>query len=257
MGDLACTPPHDILDQEIEPHQPHGASADPVNELMLKSREVLAQHPVNQKRIDAGKPPATQIWLWGQGTEPAIQPYDQRIGLAGGVITAVDLIRGIGKLAGLRVIEVEGATGLPDTNFEGKAQAALDVLQEDDFVCIHVEATDEMGHQGDLELKTQSARDFDQRLVRHVVEGLNERGEAFRILVLPDHPTPLSLRTHTREPVPFLLYDSRNPAQQGSEGYSEIAVRNRSSQLVWGYRLLDALAEKNSLQEIEVNQPAA
>ncbi len=248
--DARCTPPHDILERETAPHLPEGPAGPTIRDLMERSQAVLAGHPVNQKRIAAGKPPATQIWLWGQGTKPALTPYRERCGLEGGVISAVDLVRGIGRLAGLEVIVVPGATGLMDTNYEGKAAAALEVLQRKPFVCVHVEATDEMGHAGDAVRKTQAITDFDQRLLRPVVEGLRRGNEPFRLLVLPDHPTPIALRTHTNEPVPFFLYDSRDPARRGEGGYSEWAVRHRTAQRVTGHRLIDLLTEQATLDEI-------
>lgn len=249
-GDATTTPPHDILDQAVEPHLPQGGSQDQVRRWMERSRDVFATHPVNQKRIEEGKPPANQVWLWGQGTAPKLTTYAERIGLSGGVITAVDLIRGIGQCAGLDIIHVDGATGLPDTNYEGKAQAALDVLARDDFVCVHVEATDEMGHKGDLEMKTRSVEFFDQRMLRIVVDGMRSRNDDFRLLVLPDHPTPIALRTHTNEDVPFLLYDSRGAESRGDAGYSEVGVAQRSTRHVTGFRLLDVLAERNTLDDI-------
>ncbi|MGI6457238.1 MAG: cofactor-independent phosphoglycerate mutase [bacterium] len=243
-GQVSCTPPHDILDKEIEPYLPQGESRERILELMRRSGEIFADHAVNRQRIEQGKPPATQIWLWGQGTEPQLPPYSERCGLTGGVISAVDLIRGIGKLAGLEVIHVPGATGLMDTNYEGKADAALDVLSQQDFVCVHVEAPDEMGHAGDEARKTQSLTDFDHRMLRRLIEGLRSTSTDFRILLLPDHPTPISLRTHVNEPVPFLLYDSRTSTRRGDTGYSEWGVRERTRRTLWGYRLLDVLAER-------------
>ncbi|MDP8246212.1 MAG: cofactor-independent phosphoglycerate mutase [Candidatus Hinthialibacter antarcticus] len=248
-GEVKCTPPHDILDKDIALYLPQGGSQDFVRGLMEKSIAVFDGHPVNQARLAAGKPAATQIWLWGQGPAPSLQPYSERIGLRGGVITAVDLIRGIGFLAGLEIKYVEGATGLPDTNYEGKAEAALEVLQKDDFVIVHVESTDEMGHAGDLKMKTQSVHDFDQRMLRILIDGLRGRGEDFRVLLLPDHPTPISIRTHNDDPVPFLLYDSRSPEVKGEGGYSEWAVNQRSQKVLRGFRLLDALAEKINIED--------
>ncbi|MFB3786748.1 MAG: cofactor-independent phosphoglycerate mutase [bacterium] len=247
---VRCTPPHDILDQETAPHLPAGPAGPMILDLMERSRAVLAGHPVNQKRVEAGKPPATQIWLWGQGSKPALTPYRERCGLEGGVISAVDLVRGIGRLAGLEVIVVPGATGLMDTNYEGKAEAALEVLGRKPFVCVHVEATDEMGHAGDAARKTQAIADFDQRLLRPLVDGLRRRNDPFRLLVLPDHPTPIALRTHAKEPVPFFLHDSRDPARRGEGGYSEWTVRQRTRQLVTGHRLIDLLSEQATLEEI-------
>jgi len=238
---VECTPPHDILDRPVEPYEPKGAARDKVLGLMRRSQDILADHPVNVNRRRAGKPAATQIWLWGQGTAPKLASYRERCGLSGAVISAVDLIKGIGKLAGLEIVRVEGATGLPDTNYEGKADAALLALETKDFVCIHVESVDEMGHTGDEEMKRQTIRDFDQRLLKRLVEGLRRSGTDFRLLVLPDHPTPISLRTHTSDPVPFLLYDSRNPRKQGEGGFSETAVLQRTHRTVPGHQLLDLL----------------
>ncbi|MBN2328884.1 MAG: cofactor-independent phosphoglycerate mutase [Candidatus Omnitrophica bacterium] len=243
-NDVECTPPHDILDQEADKHLPQGLAALRVNNLMKRSRAVFADHPINRRRLAAGKPPATQIWLWGQGTKPQLTTYQQRFGLSGGVISAVDLIQGIGRLAGLEVIQVPGATGLMDTNYEGKAEAALRVLENHPLVLVHVESTDEMGHAGDAERKTQAIRDFDQRLLKILVDGLRGRGEEFRLLLLPDHPTPIALRTHVNEPVPFLLYDSRSAEKRSGEGYSEWGVRSRTQQTVVGHRLIELLLEK-------------
>jgi len=164
--DMECTPPHDILDQVVQPYLPQGGEAAQILDWMNRSRLILQDHPVNKKRVEQGKRPATQIWLWGQGTAPALPLYSERCGLSGSVISAVDLIKGIAILAGLEVVEVEGATGMPDTNYEGKGDAALAILATKDFVCIHVESTDEMGHQGDEPRKTQAFADFRQYLGR-------------------------------------------------------------------------------------------
>lgn len=248
-NDVQCTPPHDILDRAVEPYLPKGLAGAKVLDLMNRSKAVLAEHPVNQKRAAAGKPQATQIWLWGQGTKPSLTTYPERFGMGGGVISAVDLIQGIGRLAGLEVIQVPGATGLMDTNYEGKARAALDVLHRHPFVLVHVESTDEMGHAGDAVRKTQAIQDFDHRMLRILVEGLRERGEEFRLLLLPDHPTPIALRTHVNEPVPFLLYDSRSAKPAGSDGYSEWGVRNRTQAVVTGHRLIEILFQRMELAD--------
>lgn len=249
LGDAHCTPPHDFPDQPVEPNYPQGVSRQALLDLMERSKAIFADHPVNRRRVEANRPPATQIWLWGQGPAPRLSPYKERIGLTGGVITAVDLIRGIGTLASLKIMDVEGATGLPDTNYEGKAQAALELLRSYDFALVHVEAPDEMGHKGDEAMKVRSIADFDRRMVKPLVEGLRERGEEFRLLALPDHPTPISLRTHTSDPVPFLLYDSRKPERKGAGGYSEVAVRKRTESVMRGHRLLDLLTEKMNIGE--------
>ncbi|MBD3265898.1 cofactor-independent phosphoglycerate mutase [bacterium] len=243
-GEVECTPPHDITGQPVDSYLPKGIAADAINEYMEKSRKILAAHPVNQKRIEQGKNPATQVWLWGQGTAPQLIPFSMRCGLRGAVISAVDLIKGIALLAGLDVINVTGATGLPDTNYEGKGDAAIDALKKGDFVCIHVEATDEMGHQGDAERKKQAFSDFDRRMLNRVVKYLKDEGEPFRLLVTPDHPTPIALKTHSKEPVPFLIYDSRYTQKQGRGGYSELAVKHRSDLVILGHNLLDRLCEK-------------
>lgn len=242
--DCTCTPPHDIQEQLVLPSLPQGPAAVLVLDLMNRSKMILANHPVNLARRKTGKRPVTQIWLWGQGTSPKLPLYSERCGLRGAAISAVDLIKGIAMLAGLNVIEVKGATGLPDTNYEGKADAALTALEHGDFVCVHVEATDEMGHKGDEKMKTQAFTDFDQRLVRHIVEGLRAKNEPFRMLVMPDHPTPIRIRTHSKDPVPFLLYDSRYPEQTGSGGYNEWNVKQRSQSIILGYKMIDLLCEK-------------
>lgn len=249
-GEVECTPPHDILDQEIISFLPKGTSQAKIRSLMEQSIKVFADHPINQKRMAEGKPPATQIWLWGQGISPQLEPYQKRCGLTGAVISAVDLIKGIGTLAGLEIINVPGATGLPDTNYEGKADAAHAALQEKDLVMIHVESTDEMGHKGDEAMKRQCIADFDQRMLKRLFDALLADKTPFRMLVLPDHPTPISLRTHVNEPVPYILYESLDDQRRGEGGYSEISIQKRTDQIIPGYRLLDLLSEKMTLENL-------
>lgn len=208
-----CTPPHDVPLQPFRPllikaEVPEAQeTADLLNDLILKSQQILANHPINQKRIAEGKDPANSIWPWSPGYRPAMQTMQQMYGFKqGSVISAVDLIKGIGVYAGLKVIEVEGATGLYDTNYEGKAQAALDALRTDDFVYLHVEASDEAGHEGDVALKIQTIENLDNRILRVLFEELKRWDEPVAIAVLPDHPTPCAIRTHTNTPVPFLIY---------------------------------------------------
>ena len=213
---LNCTPPHDIPLKPWRENLPHATSegegsetASLLVDLILKSHELLKDHPLNIERQQRGMDPANSIWPWGGGYRPRMVPltttYPQI--KKGSVITAVDLIRGIGKYAGLRVLDVEGATGLWDTNYEGKAEAAIQALREgDDFVYVHVEASDEAGHDGNLELKLQTIENLDNRLVRPILEALPTIGEEVSMAVLPDHPTPISLRTHTAEPIPFCIY---------------------------------------------------
>lgn len=210
---LVCTPPHDVPLHPfrpllIRPEVPEAEeTARLLNDLILRSQELLKEHPVNQKRIAAGKDPANSIWPWSPGNRPAMQTMQQMYGIGNAsVISAVDLIRGIGVYAGLRVIEVEGATGLYDTNYEGKAQAALDALKTDDFVYLHVEASDEAGHEGDVELKIKTIENLDRRAIGIIYEAVKDWDEPVAIAVLPDHPTPCAIRTHTCHPVPFLIY---------------------------------------------------
>ena len=211
---LICTPPHDVPGKPWRPLLVKAATpeaqptADLLNDLILRSQPLLATHPLNLRRIAEGKDPANSIWPWAGGYRPHMVPLTTRFPQIrrGAVITAVDLIRGIGTLAGLRVINVEGATGLYDTNYEGKAQAAIDALATDDFVYLHVEASDEAGHDGDLRLKLQTIEDLDRRIVGPVYEAVKDWSEPVCIAVLPDHPTPVAHRTHTAEPIPFLIY---------------------------------------------------
>ena len=210
---LDCTPPHDVPLQPFRPLMIKAKvseaqeTAELLNELILKSQQILADHPINQKRMAEGKDPANSIWPWSPGYRPAMQTMQEMYGFKqGSVISAVDLIRGIGVYAGLKVIEVEGATGLYDTNYEGKAQAALEARKTDDFVYLHVEASDEAGHEGDVSLKIQTIENLDRRILQIIYEELNKWDEPVAIAVLPDHPTPCGIRTHTNTPVPFLIY---------------------------------------------------
>ena len=211
---LICTPPHDVPGQPWRPLMVKAATpeaqptADLINDLIMRSQQLLANHPLNIQRMAEGKDPANSIWPWAGGYRPHMIPLTERFPQIkrGAVITAVDLIRGIGTLAGLRVIDVEGATGLYDTNYEGKAQAAIDALRTDDFVYLHIEASDEAGHDGDLELKLQTIENLDRRVVGPIYEAVKDWDEPVCIAVLPDHPTPIAHRTHTNEPIPFLIY---------------------------------------------------
>ncbi|MBO6125288.1 MAG: cofactor-independent phosphoglycerate mutase [Bacteroidaceae bacterium] len=234
---LNCTPPHDIPLKPWRENLPHATSegegsetASLLVDLILKSQELLKDHPLNIERQQRGMDPANSIWPWGGGYRPRMVPltttYPQI--KKGSVITAVDLIRGIGKYAGLRVLDVEGATGLWDTNYEGKAEAAIQALREgDDFVYVHVEASDEAGHDGNLELKLQTIENLDNRLVRPILEALPTIGEEVSIAVLPDHPTPISLRTHTAEPIPFCIYYP-GIEPDGVQTFSETAAKQGS-----------------------------
>lgn len=211
---LDCTPPHDVPLQPFRPLMVKALvpeaqeTADLINDLIWKSQELLSEHPINQKRKAEGKDPANSIWPWSPGYRPQMEPLSATYPSIrkGSVISAVDLIKGIGYYVGLRNIDVEGATGLYNTNYEGKVAAALDALKEEDFVYLHIEASDEAGHEGDIPLKLQTIENLDRRVVGPVYEAVKEWDEPVAIAVLPDHPTPCELRTHTAEPVPFLIY---------------------------------------------------
>lgn len=227
-----CTPPHDVPLHPfrpllVKPEVPQAKeTADLLNDLILKSQEILKDHPVNKKRMAAGKDPANSIWPWSPGYRPAMQTMQEMYGFKkGAVISAVDLIRGIGVYAGLDVIHVEGATGLYDTNYEGKAEAALEALKTNDFVYLHVEASDEAGHEGDVQLKIKTIEYLDKRAIRIIYEALQQWDEPVAIAVLPDHPTPCAIRTHTNQPIPFLIW---KPGEQpdGVTCYDEFSVAN-------------------------------
>jgi len=200
---LRCTPPHDITDEPYEKYLPIGEGQKIIRELMEKSRAILTDHPVNKRRIVAGKNPGNMVWLWGQGRAPNMPTVAEKYGFTGSVISAVDLIRGIGYYAGLDIIEVPGATGYLDTNYLGKAEYALESLKEKDFVWVHVEAPDEASHAGDIEAKIEAIEQFDSKVVGTILRGMEKSGEEYLLLVLPDHLTPISVRTHVHGEVPF------------------------------------------------------
>jgi 2,3-bisphosphoglycerate-independent phosphoglycerate mutase len=215
---LQCTPPHDVVGTPFADVMIRSLSAEAndsaqlLNDLTLASQSLLESHPVNLKRKAAGKDPANSIWLWSPGYRPQMQTISQLYGIrSGAVISAVDLIKGIGIYAGLRPIAVEGATGLYNTNYEGKAQAAIDALRTDDFVYLHIEASDEAGHEGDVALKVKTIEYLDSRVVKPILEAVSQWDEPVTIAILPDHPTPCHLRTHTSAAVPFVIY---RPGQQ-------------------------------------------
>jgi len=231
---LDCTPPHDVPLRPFRPLliKPEVAEANDtaelLNNLILKSQEILPNHPVNLHRIAIGKDPANSIWPWSPGYRPAMETMQQMYGFKkGAVISAVDLIRGIGVYAGLEVLTVEGATGLYDTNYEGKAQAALEALKTNDFVYLHIEASDEAGHEGDVDLKIKTIENLDKRAVKIIYEALQTWDEPVAIAILPDHPTPCAIRTHTSEPIPFIIY---KPGQtpDSVQRYDEFAAMEGS-----------------------------
>lgn len=204
------TPPHDITGKVIGPHLSTAETARPLLEMMEKSFDLLKDHPVNKARVAAGRRPANCIWLWGEGKRPALQPFEALYGIKGGMVSAVDLLKGIANCAGMEVAEVPGATGYIDTDFEGKAKAALDLLTRNDLVYVHFEAPDECGHRNKPENKVKAIEMIDSRVLPILEEGL-EQYEDYKILLLPDHPTPIVTRTHASDPVPYLLYQKSAP----------------------------------------------
>lgn len=204
------TPPHDITGKVIGPHLSTAETARPLLEMMEKSFDLLKDHPVNKARVAAGRRPANCIWLWGEGKRPALQPFEALYGIKGGMVSAVDLLKGIANCAGMEVAEVPGATGYIDTDFEGKAKAALDLLTRNDLVYVHFEAPDECGHRNEPENKVKAIEMIDSRVLPILEEGL-EQYENYKILLLPDHPTPIVTRTHASDPVPYLLYQKSAP----------------------------------------------
>lgn len=219
--ELAMTPPHEISGKPVAEHLPRGERQEEARALMELSRHVFAGHPVNVARVSKGKRPATQIWLWGQGKAMALPSYPERFGLRGGVITAVDLVRGLAELCGLEVIRVPGATGWIDTNYGGKAQAAIDCLRRSDFVYVHVEAPDECGHKGMVEEKVRAIEQFDRQVVGPIWAALEAEGGPYRLIVCTDHRTPIAKRGHTSDPVPFAWVDG--PVGASGEGGGEAA----------------------------------
>lgn len=205
---ITCTPPHDIMGQEVAKYLPQGENAKPLRGLVWDSMEILDTHDINKRRLDQGLAPANMVWPWGQGRKLSLPSFSSRFGKTAAVITAVDLIRGVAKAAAMETIEVPGATGYYDTNYQGKAEAASRSLRLYDLVLVHVEATDEAGHNGHLEEKIRAMENIDAKILGPVTRALDEGKEDWALLLLPDHPTPVRLRTHVREPVPFLYYRS-------------------------------------------------
>ena len=235
-------PPHDHLGKVIGPYLPQEVA---LRRMMEESFDILNNHPLNLARAAQGKHKANSLWFWGAGTKPRVQNFYEKTGLKGAMISAVDLLKGIAVGAGMVVCQVPGATGSIDTNYEGKARAAIDALLRDgcDYVYIHVEAPDEMGHQGRTQDKVKSIEYLDSRLIARVKQAMEEANEDFRILVLPDHPTPIRIRTHTADPVPYLLYDSTRQLKK-RERFTEEAARNANNFEPNGYRLLEKLMER-------------
>jgi len=239
---MDTTPPHDITDQKIASYMPKGDGAELLCQLMEASKPVLADHPVNRKRAAEGKRKASSIWLWGQGRAPALPPLTKRFGIRGGVISAVDIIQGLGVYAGLERIFVPGITGFLDTNYTGKGEYGVNSLAKNDLVFIHVEATDEAGHMGDVEKKIQAIEDFDEKVVGTVLQRMAHRKD-WRVLLMPDHPTSIALKTHVAEPVPFVLYSAEAPRNNGNVGYNEKDAAKTGIVADQAFKLMESLIE--------------
>lgn len=231
--------PHDVLGQKIGDKLPENQD---LREMMKKSYDILVNHPINIERKKKGLNPANSCWFWGAGTRPSLSSFEEKTDKKGAMISAVDLLKGIAVGASMKVITVEGANGGLHTNYEGKAEAAVKVLTQEgyDFVYVHVEAPDEMGHQGSVEKKVKAIENLDERVICPIVQGLNDAGEEYRLLILPDHPTPISIRTHTADNVPYLLYDSRKEANQ-SWHYNEKEAAKTDNFVAEGHKLIDHL----------------
>ncbi len=235
---MTATPPHDISGKRIVEYLPSGEGADELIKLMNSSQMLLHTHPVNKSRKDRDELPATSIWLWGHGKSPVLQPYKEKFGLSGAVISAVDLMKGIGICAGLEVINVPGATGYIDTNYKGKADAALDALERLDFVYLHVEAPDEASHSGNLQHKIKAIEDFDNLVVGTVLAGA-DRFKDLRILCCPDHPTPVKKMTHTSDPVPFVIFRHGQNRSNGATSFDEVQAKATGLLFEKGYMLME------------------
>lgn len=240
-SDTRTTPPHDLTGQAVLDHFPRGPGSGILNDLMSQSVDWFAGHPVNEARLAAGKPPATNLWLWGLGRRPRLESFEARFGLRGAMITAVDLLRGLARLVGWEVIEVPGATGYTDTDYSAKGKSAIDALDRFDIVTIHVEATDEASHEGDLDAKIAALEAIDAHIVGPLLDHLAARGENWRMLVTPDHPTLLRTRTHTHGDVPFVAA-GKGIAPDVSRGFGESIAANSPLAFAEGWRLMEWFA---------------
>ncbi len=243
---VKLTPPHDISDKKITDHLPKGDGAEKLLEMMKKSVEILKNHPVNQKRIAEGKRPATSIWPWGEGTKPELEKFSEKFGMKAGVISAVDLIKGIAILADMESIDVDGANGNFDTNYKGKADAAFDILTKDDadFVYLHLEGPDECGHRGEAENKKYAVEMIDEKVIGYLREKLEKAGIDYKMMVLPDHPTPIKLKTHVSDPVPYIIFDYSNQTEDKKMKYCEKTADKTGIYIDKGYELMSRFLEK-------------
>ena len=245
-AEYKCVPPHDILDKRAGEYLPKGKGADHLISMMKESYEILKDHPVNKARIARGLNPANSLWIWGQGTRPQLPDFNEKYGVDGAVISAVDLIKGIALFAGLEVLKVDGIDGTKHTNFSGKADAAIEAYKNGkNFIYMHIEGTDECSHQGDLAGKIKCAEDIDSKVVKPIYEYLRDSGDDFKILVIPDHRTPLAIRTHSSDPVPFLIYDSRKETSPDRrKQFNERAAMESDNYYEDGFTLADYFFEK-------------
>lgn len=236
------TPPHDITGKPIKEYIPSHKNAEKLYDMMVKSYDLLKDHPVNKARIAKGKRPANSMWFWGEGVRKALMPFEEKYGLKGSIISAVDLLKGIGKFSGMNVVNVEGATGYIDTNFDGKAQAAIKEFENgQDFVYIHVEAPDECGHRHEIENKKKSLEIIDEKILKPVLEALDKYDD-YKVLIMPDHATPLALKTHTNDPIPFLMY-SKTKDFEGCDEYTEESAKSTGEYIENGHELLKMFIE--------------
>ena len=239
---VELVPPHDVLGQKIGQYLPKD---EVLREMQKKSYDILANHPINIDRMKKGLNPANSLWFWGAGTRPCVTSFEEKNNKKGAMISAVDLLKGIAVGAGMKVIEVEGATGGLETNYEGKASAAVDVLLNEgyDLAYVHVEAPDEMGHQGSVERKVKAIENLDKRVIKVITEAMDKSGEDYRLLVMPDHPTPICVRTHTSDPVPYMLYDSTDLKDEKHD-YNEKCGKESGLFMANGYEMMDYLLSK-------------
>ncbi len=238
-NNFSLTPPHDISDRVVGEYLPKD---DVILDLMKRSYEILKDHPINQARIAKGLHPANSLWIWGNGTKPDLDSYQSRFGIKGAVISAVDLVKGIGRCAGMDVIDVPGVTGTVHTNFEGKANAAIEAMKNGaDFVYIHLEGADEAGHRREIDNKIKSIEYIDQKITAPVLEYLDASGEDYHVLVMPDHPTPLAIRTHTSDPIPYILFRSEKCDNSQTRIYSENEARATGIYQPLGHLLMNEL----------------
>ena len=243
--EMTCTPPHDIIGQSIINYLPRGPKAERLLDLMDRAGEILESHEINVRRKESGKNPANRIWFWGQGVRPQVPLFKDVFGISGAIISAVPLLQSLAAYLGLERVHVDGITGYLDTNYSGKGKAAVEALKKHDFVCIHVEAPDEAGHSGDYQAKIEAIERIDQDVLGTVIDGLSHYDQ-WRILVLPDHPTPVTLRTHTSKPVPFLLCGTGiDPI--GVDKMGESHARSTGILIDKGHRLMEILLEKRSI----------